>query len=144
MVKGNVDGQTINSIPIMPCGLRRRSASATMLGSRVRIPLRAWTYVTCVGQVVASATRCSPIQRSHIGCVPNCVWSGNLKDEEAWDRLGLLAPPPPKKNSCVNVMHFVQRTRRNQRHYLYLFPMFKIIYLLSKLPMSWVGPPWLA
>jgi hypothetical protein len=31
-----------------PCDLRRRSAAARLLGSRVRIPLKAWMLVSCV------------------------------------------------------------------------------------------------
>jgi hypothetical protein len=31
-----------------PRGLRHRSAAAWLLGSRVRIPLRAWMFVSCV------------------------------------------------------------------------------------------------
>ena len=31
-----------------PCGLKRRSAAAWLLGSRVRIPLRAWMFVPSV------------------------------------------------------------------------------------------------
>jgi hypothetical protein len=31
-----------------PRGLRGRSAAAWLLGSRVRIPLGAWTFVCCV------------------------------------------------------------------------------------------------
>jgi hypothetical protein len=31
-----------------PRGLRRRSAAAWLLGSRVRIPFRAWMFVSCV------------------------------------------------------------------------------------------------
>jgi hypothetical protein len=32
----------------LPCGLRRRSAAAWLLGTRVRIPLGAWMFVSCV------------------------------------------------------------------------------------------------
>jgi len=31
-----------------PCGLLRRSAAALLLGSQVRVPLRAWIFVSCV------------------------------------------------------------------------------------------------
>jgi hypothetical protein len=31
-----------------PCGLRRRSEAAWLLGSRVRIPMRAWIFVSCI------------------------------------------------------------------------------------------------
>jgi hypothetical protein len=36
--------------------LRRRSAAAWLLGSRVRIPLRAWMFVSCVYML------CCPVQ----------------------------------------------------------------------------------
>jgi len=32
----------------VPCGLRRMSITAWLVGSRVRIPLRAWMFVSCV------------------------------------------------------------------------------------------------
>ena len=39
-----------------PCGLRRRSAAAWLLGSRVRIPLSAWTFrLYCMLRVVYAA-----------------------------------------------------------------------------------------
>jgi hypothetical protein len=39
-----------------PRGLRRKSASAWLLGSWVRIPLRAWMFVSCVSML------CCPVQ----------------------------------------------------------------------------------
>jgi hypothetical protein len=67
---------------LLPRGLRARSAAAWLLGSRVRIPLRAWMFVCCVYMlfcpvwVEASATGWSLVQRSPI-VLPVCVWSRN-------------------------------------------------------------------
>jgi hypothetical protein len=38
----------VNSRAQWPCSLKRRSVAAWLLGSRVRIPLRAWMFVSCV------------------------------------------------------------------------------------------------
>lgn len=56
-----------------PSSLRRRSTAARLLGSRVRIQLRAWTSVSCVCCMlcVASVTGWSLVQRSTNVCV--CV-----------------------------------------------------------------------
>ena len=52
-----------------------RSAAARLLGTRVRVPLRAWVFVSCimlwVVWVAPSATSRSFVQRSPTGCV--CV-----------------------------------------------------------------------
>jgi hypothetical protein len=50
-----------------PRGLRRRSAAERLLGSRVRIPPRAWMFVCCeclCCQVEVSETGRSLVQRS--------------------------------------------------------------------------------
>jgi hypothetical protein len=58
-----------------PRGLRRRSAAAWLLGSRVRIPLGAWMFVSCVYMlccplwVEVSATGRSLVQRSSTVCL---------------------------------------------------------------------------
>jgi hypothetical protein len=67
-----------------PRSLRHTWAVAGLLGSRVRIPLKAWMFVSlcllCVVQVAASATSWSLVQRSPTGCVCLSVcWSRNLK-----------------------------------------------------------------
>jgi len=90
---------------IMPCGLRRRSVSAWLLGSRVRIPLGSWTFVSCVVQVAASAKRWSLVKNSPIGCVSHSVWSGNLNNENAWARLGLLHPKIYEGESNENLKY---------------------------------------
>jgi hypothetical protein len=48
---------------LCPCGLRRRSSAAWLLGSRVRNPLRAWMFVSsvfvcCVGRVLPVVCVC--------------------------------------------------------------------------------------
>jgi hypothetical protein len=40
-----------------PLGVRRRSAAASLLGSRVRIPLRAWMFVSCLYVVLSCVDR---------------------------------------------------------------------------------------
>jgi hypothetical protein len=58
-----------------PRGLRRRSAAAQLLGSRVRIPVGAWMFVSCVYMlccplyVEVSATGWSLVQRSPTVCL---------------------------------------------------------------------------
>jgi hypothetical protein len=80
--------------------LRRRSMATRLLGSRVRIQLRAWTSVCCVCCVlcVACATGLSLVQRSLTGFVGvrNCVRSVNLTRRPRSD-LGCSAR---EKRSC--------------------------------------------
>jgi hypothetical protein len=40
-----------------PRGLRRRSAAAWLLGSRVRIPMRTWMFVSCLYVVLSCVAR---------------------------------------------------------------------------------------
>ena len=54
-----------------PCGLRRVSAAARLLGLRVRIPPWAWVSVVCC-EVEVSATCWSHVQRSSTECVCVC------------------------------------------------------------------------
>jgi hypothetical protein len=78
-----------------PCGLRRRSTSAWLLESRLRIPLTATTvcllWLLCVVWEAFFALGWSLIQRcpAECTCVSNCVWSGNLKTR-GYGRYGLL------------------------------------------------------
>jgi hypothetical protein len=62
-------------IPVA-CGLRRRSAATRLLGSGIRIQLKAQMFVSCVCccivYVAASATSWSLVQRSPTGCVSVC------------------------------------------------------------------------
>jgi hypothetical protein len=79
-----------------PRGLRRRSAAAWLLGSLVRIPLRAWMFVSCVYMLScvgreAFATGWSLVQRSPTVCLNKItkppVWDGQgpYKDCRATD-----------------------------------------------------------
>jgi hypothetical protein len=82
-------------------GLRCRSAAVWLLGSLVRIPLRAWMFVSCVSmlccplQVEASATGWSLVQRSTTVCV-NCIWSRNLN---GWGKTSVVRKSPKKEGS---------------------------------------------
>jgi hypothetical protein len=66
-----------------PCGLRRRSSAARLLGSRVRIPPRAWMFVSfvCVCVCCVVSGLCGGLlTRSDESCrrcvsVSNTVWS---------------------------------------------------------------------
>jgi hypothetical protein len=68
-----------------PRDVRLRSAAAWLLGSRVRIPLGAWMFVSrvsmlcCPVQVEVSATGWSLVQRSPTVCL--YVWSRNPERE---------------------------------------------------------------
>jgi hypothetical protein len=68
-----------------PRGLRRKYAAVWLLGSRVRILLGAWMFVSCVYMlcysvyVEASATGGPLFQESYRAS--NCVWLRNLKRE---------------------------------------------------------------
>jgi hypothetical protein len=45
---GKIYDSPVAHMPIPVTALRRRSAAAWLLGSRVRIPLGAWMFVCCV------------------------------------------------------------------------------------------------
>jgi hypothetical protein len=71
-----------------PCSLRRWSAAGSSLGSRVRIPLRSWMFITCVCCVGSSdcdelvthsegtyviwthLTAVSKVKIRYVGCYP--------------------------------------------------------------------------
>jgi hypothetical protein len=61
-----------------PCGLRTRSEATWLLGSRFRIPLMSWMFVSCACmfccsvQVEASVTDWSLVQRSLTVCLYVC------------------------------------------------------------------------
>jgi hypothetical protein len=60
-----------------PCGLRRGSTDARLLGSRIRIPLRALMFVVlvvcCVGSGLCDGLVRLLVQRSPTGCAYLCV-----------------------------------------------------------------------
>ena len=73
-----------------PSGLRRGSAAGRLLGLRVRIPPRAWLCVCCECCVfvrLRSLRRADHSSRGVLQTVVRpCVWSRNLKTEEAKTR----------------------------------------------------------
>ena len=74
-----------------PRGLRRRSAAACLLRSWVRIPPGAWMFVCCECCVVryGSLRRTDHSSRAVLlTVVRRCVWSRNLKNDEAMTRVG--------------------------------------------------------
>ena len=75
-----------------PCGLRRRSAAARLLRSWVRIPSGAWMFVCCECRVLSGRGLCDELITRPEECLPTvvrrCVWSRNLKNEEAVTRVG--------------------------------------------------------
>jgi hypothetical protein len=77
-----------------PCGLRRGSVAARLLGSWVRIPPGAWMSVSCeccVIQVEVSATSWTLVQRSPTECGVSemCVTMKPRRNEEAQAHIGL-------------------------------------------------------
>jgi hypothetical protein len=67
----------------LPPGLRRRSADSWLLGSRVRIRLRAWMFVLCLYVVLSCVGRglmqwADHSSRGVLPCVSNSLWLRNL------------------------------------------------------------------
>jgi hypothetical protein len=90
-----------------PCGLRRRAATAWLLGSRVRIPLRhgcsSLLFVACcVGSGLCDELITRPEEYYRV-CVYNCVWSRNLNKEAVWARFG----PQRHRKMALNTVAFV-------------------------------------
>jgi hypothetical protein len=79
--------------PLWPRGLRRRSAAVWLLGSRVRISLKAWMLVYCVCMwlsCVCGGVFDGPITHQEESYrVSNCVWWINVSTKEdkaqIWD-----------------------------------------------------------
>ena len=74
-------------------GLMRGSATFSLLGLRIQIPLWAWmsSFVSIMCQVAVFATGRSFVQRTPTECdVSKWVWSRNFNNEEALDHSGLL------------------------------------------------------
>jgi len=87
-----------------PCGLRSGFAAAWLLGLRVRIPLGAWMTVCCECLVLSSRGLCDGLDHSSRGVLPTavrrCVWSRNLKNEEAMTR---VRSQRHKKLQCITI-----------------------------------------
>jgi hypothetical protein len=82
-VTGNNTPCYINCRFQWPRCLRFRSAAAWLLGTQIRIPLRAWMFVLylyvvlfCVGRGLCDGLITRP-EMSY--CLSNCVWLRNLK-----------------------------------------------------------------
>ena len=90
-----------------PCGLRRRSAAARLLGLWVRIPPGAWMSVVSVVccQVEVSATGWSLVQRSPTDCGASCVTY--LVETPRMRMLWLTGGPQRHggKKFCYNVLN---------------------------------------
>jgi hypothetical protein len=72
-----------------PRGLKRRSAAAWLLGSRLRIPLGAWTFVSCVYMLC---------------CVGRGLCDGLITRPEESCRVSLYVwSQKPRKGPCVPV-----------------------------------------
>jgi hypothetical protein len=73
-----------------PCGLSRRSEAGWFLGSRVRIPLRVWMFVSCVVMYCVGSGLCdlliTHLEESYrvCMCVSHCVWPRNINSKAAW------------------------------------------------------------
>jgi hypothetical protein len=73
-----------------PCDQRRRSAAVVLLGSRVRIPLRAWMFVVCcVGSSLCDELITRP-EDSYRLCLSTYMWSRDLNNQAAYAHFGLL------------------------------------------------------
>jgi len=86
-----------------PSRLRRRSTAARLLGSRVRIQLRAWTSFSCLCGVLcfASATGWSLVQGSLTVCVCVCLIVCDLQTAK-WGRLGPIWAVASKKKKVAS------------------------------------------
>jgi len=75
-----------------PRCLRRRSAAARLLRSWVRIPPWTWMFVYYECCVLSGRGLCDELltrpEDSYPTVVRRCVWSRNLKNEEAMTRVG--------------------------------------------------------
>jgi hypothetical protein len=83
--------------------LRCSSAATRLLGSRVRIPLRAWIFICCVCCVLCryhTLRRAVDSFRGALRGVVSMYLFRNLKSEAACTRFGLLRHR--KKGSCCN------------------------------------------
>jgi hypothetical protein len=84
-----------------PSGLMRKSADTRLLVLRVRIPPGEWMFVCCECCVFVSLRRADHSSR---GVLPTvlcpCVWSRNLKNEEARTRKWVVEEERKKERKC--------------------------------------------
>jgi hypothetical protein len=89
-----------------PHCLRRRSAAACMLGSRVRIPLRGWMFFLCLYVVLSCISRglCDGLitRPEEAYRVSKCVWLRNLSTGE--DKAQVLAVMPGGRGTHTQVV----------------------------------------
>jgi hypothetical protein len=79
-----------------PCGLRRRSAAAWLLGSRLRSSLRAWMFFSCVCCMLCRLRPLGWADRSFRGVLPNvCISNG------VWSETSKIRRPRPELGCCV-------------------------------------------
>jgi len=98
-----------------PCGLRRVSAAARLLGLRVRIPPWAWVSVVCC-EVEVSATCWSHVQRSSTECVCVCVCLGVIvKPLKCWGT-GALGG---RRTMCNKVWEQCDQKEKRERKMAY-------------------------
>jgi hypothetical protein len=101
-----------------PRGLRRRSAAAWLLGSRVQIQLWAWMFVSCVYMlccpvwVEASATCWPLVQWSPIVC--QIVWLRNLNTEKDKTSTGCSATGKKEKKKKHRLRYNAFSRQRNR------------------------------
>ena len=93
-----------------PCDLRRMFKAAWLLGSLVRIPLRAWMFVSCVCRVLCKQRRVQLTDYSFRGvlpcvcvCVSNCVWYRNFISRQPRPDLGCCVTKK-KSNHCGRIL----------------------------------------
>ena len=88
-----------------PCGLRRRSEAARLLKSWVRIPRGHWC-LSVVSVVCCEVESVRRADHSSTGVLPTvvrrCVWSRNLKNEEAMTRVGSQRHSKKNKSYRIN------------------------------------------
>ena len=103
-------------VPQWPCGLRRRSAAASLLRSRVRIPPEAWMFVCCECRVLSVSGLCDelvtrPEESYRLWWVVVCDLETS-RMRRPWPALGLSATAK-KSNVEFPLGHEYSGTRRS-------------------------------
>jgi hypothetical protein len=114
-----------------PCGLRRGSAAARLLGLWVRIPPRAWMSVCCECCVLSGRGLWGRAAHSSRGVLPSvvclkCVWSWSL---EKWGGLGPQGAVEPLK-----------KKRGNYRTAKLIFTLIKTLVCCVQMLRGWFQP----
>ena len=100
-----------------PCGLRRGSAVARLLGLWVRIPPEAWMSVSCECCVLSGRGLCvglitCPEESYRVWCVSN-VWSWSVVK---WDGIGPLGAVEPLEKKCILCTTYSQQNTNRNDH----------------------------